>query len=195
MFQANSAYWSARYKKGETGWDLNTPSPAIKHYLDHLKHKELSILIPGAGYGHEVAYAFENGFKDVYYLDFSKKAVEGCVERYPSLPKTHIICEDFFDLTMNVDVIIEQTFFCAIPPEKRMAYVQKASELLTQNGKLVGVLFNRQFEVNPPFGGSKQEYQRLFKAYFHINCLENCQLSIAPRKNTELWIECTKKKQ
>jgi hypothetical protein len=35
------------------------------------KNKSLNILIPGAGVGYEAKYGFENGFKNIFYLDLS----------------------------------------------------------------------------------------------------------------------------
>lgn len=43
-------------------------------------------------------------------------------------------------------VLMEQTFFCAINPSLRKDYVAKMHELLAPNGKLVGVLFDKEFE-------------------------------------------------
>lgn len=86
-------------------------------------------------------------------------------------------------------MILEQTFFCAISPELRSNYVDKIFELLKQNGTLAGVLF--QFPLTtqgPPFGGSKTEYEKLFKNKFKIKTLEECYNSIKPRKGNELFI-------
>lgn len=65
-------------------------------------------------------------------------------------------------------------------------------QLLNNNGLLVGVLFNRTFEINPPFGGNKVEYLNLFNQAFIINKFDTCYNSSIPRKNTELFIECKK---
>lgn len=40
-------YWTERYGKGETGWDIGHVSTPIKEYVDQLEDKELKILIPG----------------------------------------------------------------------------------------------------------------------------------------------------
>lgn len=68
--------------------------------------------------------------------------------------------------------------------------------MLNENGKLVGLLFNRDFEQKgPPFGGSIAEYQFLFKKNFDIKVLESCENSIPERKNTEVFIEFQKNKK
>lgn len=68
-------------------------------------------------------------------------------------------------------------------------------QLLNTNGLLVGLLFNRTFEKSPPFGGSIEEYQKLFKESFEFLHFDICNNSVAPRANTELWVELKKNSQ
>ena len=91
-------------------------------------------------------------------------------------------------------MIIEQTFFCAISPSFRTQYAEKAKELLNENGRIIGVMFNRNFEKDgPPFGGSVLEYQSLFKHDFDIQKMEECYNSIPSRKGSEIFINLKKK--
>ncbi len=53
--------------------------------------------------------------------------------------------------------------------------------LLRENGKLVGVLFNEPlFQDHPPFGGSKPEYLPYFEDLFKIIHFEEAYNSIRP---------------
>ncbi len=80
----------------------------------------------------------------------------------PTFPDSYLIHKDFFELQTKFDLILEQTFFCALNPILRPKYVQKMSELLNAKGKLVGLLFNVPLnEGHPPFGGDKKEYINL----------------------------------
>ena len=90
-------------------------------------------------------------------------------------------------------MILEQTFFCAIDPALRERYVNKMHELLSENGFILGVLFNRQFEGGPPFGGSEEEYRGLFEPYFHFSIFDPCTNSATPRMGTELFVKLSKK--
>ena len=74
----------------------------------------------------------------------------------------------------------------------RQKYVWKMHQLLADSGKIAGVLFQKQFEVNPPFGGSKEEYIALFQKAFTIVKMELCENSIPPRANSEVVIEFKK---
>jgi copper chaperone CopZ len=74
----------------------------------------------------------------------------------------------------------------------RPKYVWKMHQLLAPKGKIVGLLFNRDFEEGPPFGGNKVEYTNLFSGAFTIQKMEVCTNSVAPRANSELFIELEK---
>ena len=53
------------------GWDIGYPSTPLKEYIDQLKDKSITILIPGCGNAYEAAYLFERGFKQVTLVDLS----------------------------------------------------------------------------------------------------------------------------
>ncbi len=92
------------------------------------------------------------------------------------------------------DLIIEQTFFCALDPALRQKYFDKMHSLLKPGGKLAGVLFNCQFDTaTAPFGGTKEEYKQYFEKQFKINVYEECRNSIKPRIGRELFINLEKK--
>ncbi|MBX9448501.1 MAG: hypothetical protein KL787_01740 [Taibaiella sp.] len=101
---------------------------------------------------------------------------------------------DFFEHRGNYDLILEQTFFCALPPGLRENYAKKMQQLLNPGGTLAGVLFHIEFEkAGPPFGGHTREYQKLFDPCFHIHKMEPCYNSIAPRDGHEVFIHLIKK--
>ncbi len=182
-------YWNNRYLQHQTGWDIGTVSTPLKEYIDQLSDKQISILIPGGGNSYEALYLLEQGFTDVTVIDLAPAVTEKLKKQTESY-QSHItiITGDFFELNGQYDLILEQTFFCAIDPALREHYVTKMSELLKPKGKLVGVLFNRSFEAGPPFGGSEAEYRALFASTFHQIHIEPCYNSISPRSGSELFV-------
>ncbi|MEL7006557.1 MAG: SAM-dependent methyltransferase, partial [Bacteroidota bacterium] len=101
---------------------------------------------------------------------------------------------NFFDLSDQFDLIVEQTFFCSLHPDNRGNYARKVSELLTENGRLVGVLFNDAlFSDHPPFGGFNENYTPHFAPFFDFKVFELCYNSIKPRAGRELFINLVKK--
>lgn len=187
-------YWSNRYSNKDTGWDIGYVSTPLKEYFDSLENKDLKILIPGGGNAYEAEYLFNNGFKNVYLLDISEAPLKAFKERVPLFPDAHILCEDFFDHKTKYDLIVEQTFFCALVPTLRKAYVKKMHELLIENGRLTGLLFNIPLNTDkPPFGGSETEYRILFNEYFDLQKMETAKNSIEPRQGNELFFIAFKK--
>lgn len=182
-------YWTTRYLQKETGWDVGEITKPLKEYIDQLNNKELKILIPGAGNAYEAEYLFKNGFKNVFVVDISDEPLKNIQQRVPDFPKQHLLLGDFFELDKTFDLIIEQTFFCALTPNLRPAYAKKMSELLSTKGKLAGLLFNDVLNTDkPPFGGNAEEYKKYFEPYFNFKIFEPCYNSIKPRANRELFI-------
>ncbi|WP_317042971.1 methyltransferase domain-containing protein [Algibacter lectus] len=168
-------------------------SPPLKAYFDGLTNKDLKILIPGGGNSHEAEYLHNKGFKHVYVIDLSKTALENLKLRVPSFPENHLIHGNFFDIDMVFDIIMEQTFFCAINPNLRHAYAEKAFNLLNKTGLIIGLLFNVPLnETRPPFGGSKAEYLEYFKPYFDVSLMNGCYNSHQTRAGRELFIRLKK---
>lgn len=185
-------YWDTQYKTKTTGWDLGQISPPIKLFIDSLENKSCAILIPGCGNTYEAEYLVKQGFTNVTVIDIAPTLVENLKVKFAGNLNIKVILGDFFEHKGNYDLIIEQTFFCALPPTMRQKYVWKMHQLLRDSGKIVGLLFNKVFEISPPFGGSKKEYISLFKDAFYFTSMEICKNSIAPRANAELFIELTK---
>lgn len=194
MIVLNENFWTNRYQKNETGWDLGDISTPLKNYFDQLTNKEIAILIPGAGNAHEAEYLFKKGFTNITIIDISPEPLKNIKERISGFPIENLLLGDFFEHTKKYDLIVEQTFFCAIDPSLRKKYATKMHALLNEKGKLAGVLFNDLMNADqPPFGGNKEEYIPYFESYFSFKTFAPCYNSIKPRSNRELFIIFQKK--
>ena len=188
----DQAYWDAQYKAKATGWDLGTVSPPIQELIDTIEDKNSAILIPGGGNSYEAEYLLRQGFTNITVIDIAPTLIEVLQQKFVNHPNVKIILGDFFEHQGQYDLIIEQTFFCALPPTMRPKYVWKMHQLLAPKGKIAGLLFNREFEEGPPFGGNKVEYINLFSGAFTILKMDVCANSVVPRANSELFIELEK---
>lgn len=187
-------FWNNQYNANTTGWDLGEVSPPLKAYIDQLTNKHLKILIPGCGNTYEAEYLLQQGFTDITVIDIAPALVVKLKEKFASNPNIKIILGDFFEHNGQYELVLEQTFFCAISPSLRKNYVTKMSELLALKGKLVGVLFDREFEQpGPPFGGCKCQYGPMFEKEFDFKTFELCNNSFVKRAGTELFINLQKK--
>jgi SAM-dependent methyltransferase len=191
--ELNKDFWNNRYANQDTGWDVGYPSTPLKEYVDQLEDKQVRILIPGCGNAYEAEYLHAQGFTNVFVIDIAPLALEQFAERVPSFPKNQLICGNFFEHQAKYDLILEQTFFCAIDPALRQDYAKKVNELLVEGGTLAGLLFAQEMYVDhPPYGGRKEEYEETFSPYFNFKHLAPAYNSIEPRAGKELFI-CFKK--
>ncbi len=187
-------YWTERYLSNETGWDVGQVTSPLKTYIDQLKDKDIKILIPGAGNAYEAEYLYTNGFKNVTVVDISDEPLKNIKNRIPDFPTENLIHTDFFEHDTQYDLIVEQTFFCALNPVLREKYVLKMHQLLKPEGKLVGVLFLTPLNTStPPFAATIEEYKNYFKDKFNFKTIEHCYNSIKPREGRELFINLKKK--
>jgi SAM-dependent methyltransferase len=191
----NKLYWENRYRQGDTPWATRGWTPALIEYLAD-KPRHSSILIPGAGTSMEVLQLLEMGFTHITLCDISQSALDTIRElmaAYPDSDKVSYVHGDFFELSGAYDYIMEQTFFCALPPVMRKDYVDKMYDLLAEGGTLFGVLFGIEFDKQgPPFGGGENEYKTLFSKNFYIKEMSMCRNSIPPRMGSELFFICKK---
>ena len=183
-------YWDKRYDDQTASWDIGKPSRPLKEYIDQITNKDIAVLIPGCGNAHEAKYLLQQGFTNITLIDISPVPVSAIEQKLAAYigKQLHVICDDFFNLQQKFDLILEQTFFCALDPLLRKDYAAKMYEVLKPGGKLVGVLFNRSFDESPPFGGSKEEYEKLFSEKFRVKTMEQCYNSIEKRKGNELFV-------
>lgn len=181
-----SEYWERRYQSGQTGWDLGQAAPPLRDFLSCHEDRTARVLVPGAGYGHEVLLLQSLGFRHVTVLDVAPTPLE-TLRRNLGEGTFQVCEEDFFSHRGRYDLILEHTFFCALDPALRPAYVRKMKELLVPGGLLAGLLFNRDFPINPPFGGSATEYRALFGSDFELLTLAACSSSALPRQGSELF--------
>ncbi len=181
-------YWQAQWEAGQTGWDIGYASPAIAEFADAWPDKNAAVLIPGCGNAYEAEHLLHAGFTNITLVDIAPAAVERLKRKFEGKKQIKIVGEDFFNHQGKYDLILEQTFFCAIPPSRRKEYAAKMFELLIENGTLAGLLFDKQFEQpGPPFSGCICEYKPVFEPYFNILQMEPCSNSIEPRKDSEVF--------
>lgn len=187
---ASHEYWDSLYNNRQTAWDIGYPSTPLKTYIDQLTDKNATILVPGCGNGYEVEYLLHQGFNYVTAIDISPVLTANLAKRLQDWigGELTIITSDFFITVGHYDLILEQTFFCALPPVRREDYVHQVHRLLKPGGRLAGVLFDRDFEGGPPFGGHRAEYEQLFKERFNLKVMAPCYNSIPPRAGSELFI-------
>jgi hypothetical protein len=186
-------YWDAQYQANQTAWDLGCCSPAFQALVAGINDKNAAILIPGCGSSYEAKHLVSIGFTNITLIDIAPTLVQKLQAEFKETPQVRVILTDFFAHQNQYDYIVEQTFFCALPPTLRVQYVAKMHQLLQPKGQLMGLLFDTTFEVSPPFGGSKEEYISLFESAFTLLQLDKTSLSVPKRVGIELAFQFQKK--
>ncbi len=182
-------FWESRYLSGETGWDIGEISAPLRAWFDQLSNRELSIFIPGCGRAYEAEYLWRKGFRNLHLLDWSRQALQDFVGRVPDFPREQLYTGDFFLHKGSYDLIVEQTFFCALDPTLRLAYARHITQLLKPSGLLAGLLFDDPLNQDkPPYGGTEEEYRAILGSSLNILSLEAAENSIAPRAGRELFL-------
>lgn len=188
-------FWNERYATNDTGWDIGYVSTPIQAYIDQLHNKYQKILIPGAGNSYEAEYLHLQSFQNVHVLDISERATDRFKNRVSDFPESQIHTENFFEHQDTYDLILEQTFFCALSPDLRETYVHKMYDLISPGGKLAGLLFNIPlYNDHPPYGGNTKEYIDLFSEKFDLLVLDKAYNSIPERLGNELFFIFKSKK-
>lgn len=189
-------FWTKRYETGETGWDAARPTPILEQYILQLRSNDLSVLIPGCGRAWEADVLLEKGIFNLTLADISEAPFVDVRKRLKEkkMPEPQIFIGDFFSLEGPFDLVLEQTFFCALSPENRRNYVRKMHEIIKPGGKLAGVVFSVEFPFDgPPFGAKPELYIELFSPYFDIKIFEPAYNSIPPRNGNEYFLMAIRK--
>ena len=186
----NPKFWENIYKNDDARWDLGGPTPVFVKISSILKPKKLCII--GCGRGYDAVMFAKNNF-DVTAVDFAPSAVTSLrILARENKVIINVLEEDIFSLASqydnHFDYVIEQTCFCAIHPNKRAEYEKLVYRILKTNGKLIGLWFPLDKNINeggPPYGTTVKEVKSLFKDRWMLESEEFPKDSIKPRKSRE----------
>ncbi|MEZ4286600.1 MAG: Smr/MutS family protein [Polyangiales bacterium] len=135
--------WRARWEKNETGWDIGVSAPALSEWIERDRIHKKRVFVGGCGAGHDL-YTLAKADNDVVGVDLSSIARDRYLERRTKY-REHVtfLIGDFF--TIPIDGLFEAawdyTFFCAIDPEQRDAWVRRVHSLLAPDGILAMLVF------------------------------------------------------
>lgn len=166
-------FWSKIYKETnhQPGWDLNGPTPILKHIIPQLKIPKSRILVVGCGRGHD-AYDLAQRGNVVTAVDFSEEAINEAKRLYPESENLKYLQADIFNLPEKYfgyfDIVFEHTLFCAIDPAKRKDLIKVYKSMLADHGHLLGIFFTIDNMNHPPFGGTEWEYRERLKKHFQF---------------------------
>jgi len=189
--------WQGHYESNDLGWDLGEVAPPFVQLWQEEKLPVGKVLVPGCGRGHEVVFLAENGF-EVTAIDFSEGAITHLENALKERNlKGRVLHQDFFSLDDShdgvYDLVLEQTFFCAIAPRQRQDYALNVARILKPGGMLVGLFYHTDKEGGPPYNTTREDIESSFSKNFEIQQLDKTSLSAEQRKDKE-WLGILKRK-
>ena len=191
-------FWEACYESEMDGWDIGGPTPVFERLATKIPKGRICVI--GCGRGYDAVTFAKAGF-EVTAIDFAKTAVLASREnaRKEEVEMT-VLREDFFDLPDELhdqfDYVLEYTCFCAISPERRFEYDRVIWQLLKPEGKLLGLFFPLDKNVDeggPPWGVNISELHALFSLHWNLESEEMPKESIEPRADREIMMIWKKK--
>ena len=191
-------FWEACYESEMDGWDIGGPTPVFERLATKIPKGRICVI--GCGRGYDAVTFAKAGF-EVTAIDFAKTAVLASREnaRKEEVEMT-VLREDFFDLPDELhdqfDYVLEYTCFCAISPERRFEYDRGIWQLLKPEGKLLGLFFPLDKNVDeggPPWGVNISELHALFGLHWNLESEEMPKESIEPRADREIMMIWKKK--
>ncbi|KAH7344897.1 S-adenosyl-L-methionine-dependent methyltransferase [Rhizoctonia solani] len=161
--------WDAAWQEGATPWDAGMPQPPLRQVFETNIWSDIGIpksgraLVPGCGRGYDAIYLASQGYS-VVGADLSATAISEAQKYLSSQPgaeniqveyqvldyfKSSLLTEEPFDL------VYDYTFFCAIPPELRVHWGRRMTEIIKPGGYLIALMYpidpGRARNDGPPF--------------------------------------------
>jgi SAM-dependent methyltransferase len=179
-------FWTERFEQNFTPWDRGGVPLALQQYVAR-QPQPRTVLIPGCGIGHEVAYLSAAGW-DVSAIDFSAAAVASA--RAALGPwASRVQQADFFTFVppAPLQMIYERAFLCALPRHRWPALAARWAELLPSGAALAGFFYFDDAPKGSPFGLAPEQLEALLAPAFER--IEDAPVtdSIATFSGKERW--------
>lgn len=188
----DAQFWDERFEASFTPWDHGGVPAELQHFVASAAAPR-STLIPGCGFAHELAY-FRNAGWPATAIDFSAAAVKQAQRISPAW-QADIVQADFFQFkpAQPLTLIYERAFFCALPPDKRHAIVQRWAQLLAPQGLLAGYFFIDNADAEsakkgPPFSVTRDALYGFMADHFDLLEARSASQSIAVFQDKEYWL-------
>ncbi len=175
-------FWREKYASDHTPWDLGGVSDPVQQLADTRFPPGGAVLIPGCGRGHEAIHLGQRGCR-VTAVDFAEAPISHLrAEAQTCKIELELVLDDVFawarQTDKRFDVLLEQTFLCAIEPALHAEYERMARRLLKPGGLLAGVFMEVEGDGGPPYNCPPDLVKTLFGAeHWQLDWLETVPLN------------------
>ena len=150
--------WADRYAVDNTPWDLGGPHPELAARLVDGRlappHEGARAVVPGCGRGHDAVALARRGW-NVTAVDPVEALGSELAPMLERVGGRFVVGDALTFEDDPFDLIWDHTFFCAIHPDVRPAWGERAAQLLVPGGHYAALMFpvGRPVEEGgPPFG-------------------------------------------
>ncbi|HEY8377399.1 MAG TPA: methyltransferase domain-containing protein [Nannocystis sp.] len=181
-------FWDPLYAADAGGWELGRAAPPIEAWFLEHSPKDMDVLVPGCGRGHEARLLAQLGAR-VTAIDLSPTAIaQAQALTGPELSIAFAVRDLFTYIgrAPEFDLVVEHTCYCAIDPARRADYVEAVASALRPGGRLVGLFYAHGRPGGPPYTTDRAEVERRFQRRFAIERLEVARGSTLVRHRQEL---------
>ncbi|KAH0573861.1 Endothelin-converting enzyme 1 [Spironucleus salmonicida] len=147
-----SQFWEDRYKQNQQLFDFYCQICQLEEELKEYLIKDAKILIIGAGTSRTPFQLYDQGYKCIKCIDFSKNAVEAVQEHMKTRPEIEYEIQDVtcFKDKFKYDLILDKGCLdCVIaspqsPLDSFMAALEQLYEKLQDNGVIFSITFDSE---------------------------------------------------
>lgn len=184
--------WAERYTSGDTPWDAGGPHPEL---LRRLEAGELApfggrrALVPGCGRGHDALALARAGWTTTG-VDFAPGLAGELGPALAALGGEFVEADALAWSGAPVDLVLEHTFHCALPPSERPRWADLMARALVPGGVLAALVFPADkpaAEGGPPYRTTTTELAALLAPGFELVADEPLGLPLERRRWAERW--------
>jgi thiopurine S-methyltransferase len=198
----NKSFWTSKWKKNEIGFHQASFNPIMVEFFKEKDLKGKTVFVPLCGKTNDMLYFAERGAR-VIGCEFLKEAltafleenqIEHIVEKTPEGTWSRgggfeLFEGDYFDLKINTppDFIYDRASMVALPPDTRVKYAKKMSELAGPNSKMLLITFDydQSLMEGPPFSVGEDEVKIAYKKA-QVRLIKNVEEKRAKFKSATL---------
>jgi SAM-dependent methyltransferase len=193
-------YWERIYASGGDNWSLPGATPALLDFFEHpLCPKSGSVLVPGAGLGHDAAAWTDRGH-EVLAVDFCPTSVDALAALTYKHAGLRALGIDMFELSPTdakkcghqFDIVYEYNTFSAVHPGRRDEYLEMCHRMLKDDGVFVAFFFPLtagNTMQGPPHRISEVELMARLETVFEVVAKIKPTQSIPRRAGKEeIWV-------
>ncbi len=183
-------FWNDIYLREQPGWDKGAVSPPLARLAREVLAPGASVVVLGAGRGHDAAHLASLGFR-VTAVDFAEEAAKAMRAR----GGFEVLQADVFTLAKThagaFDAACEHTCFCAIDPKRRREYAEVVHAIVKRT--FFGLFYESGKTDGPPHTTSEEEVRKTFGDLFEIERLRRAPDGFPERLGRELEFVFTRR--